>query len=67
MWGILQGGTSGHTQRAPQGHPLRTPSGPRQTITVSGVRARETFTEGCEAGLTRAARDLQNSWARVGG
>jgi hypothetical protein len=66
VWGILEGGTSGHTQRAPQGRPLRTPHGPRQAVTVSGVSPRHTFTEACEDGLTSAARELERGWQAVG-
>lgn len=66
VWAILEGGTSGHTQRAPQGRPLRTPNGPRQSVTVSGVAARHTFTESCAEGLAKAGRELEQAWAQVG-
>jgi hypothetical protein len=66
VWGILEGGTSPHVVRARPGRMLRTPFGPRPTVRVSGVRARRTFTEGADDGLTRAARDAESAFARVG-
>jgi len=67
VWGILEGGTSTHTVKARGGGFLRTPYGPRRTVTVSGVPARRTFTEAAETGLQAAARDAEAQWARIGG
>ena len=67
VWGILEGGTSPHVVRAAPGRMLRTPFGPRPSVRVSGVRARRTFTQGADDGLTRAAQDAESAWTRVGG
>lgn len=67
VWGILESGTSAHVVRAARGRMLRTPYGPRAQVRVSGVRARHTFTEGADRGLTGAVRDAETAWARVGG
>lgn len=66
VWAILERGTSGHTITAEPGRFLRTPAGPRRRVTVSGVRARETFSEACQDGLTKAARELERGWQGVG-
>lgn len=66
VWGILEGGTSGHTVTASAGRVLRTPFGPRRSVTVSGVAARETFTKSCAKGMEEAARKLQDDWAALG-
>lgn len=62
VWGILQGGTSGHETRASRGRLLRTPYGPRPSVRVSGVRARETFTTGAQEGLDDARQELERAW-----
>ena len=62
VWGILQGGTSGHETRARKGRLLRTPYGPRPAVRVSGVKARETFTKAAQAGLKDAQRELERAW-----
>ena len=62
VWGILQRGTSGHEVHAARGRFLRTPYGPRRSVRVSGVSARETFTSGAQAGLEDAARELERAW-----
>jgi len=62
VWGILQGGTSGHEVRPGGRGLLRTPYGPRPFVRVSGVSARETFTRGAQTGLEGAARELESRW-----
>jgi hypothetical protein len=66
VWGILQGGTSTHTVTARPGRFLRTPYGPRRQVTVTGVRARRTFTEGADKGLADATKDAESTWSRLG-
>lgn len=65
VWGILQGGTRGHEVRAAKGKFLRTPQGPRRSVRVSGVSARETFTTAAQAGLEDAARELERAWGEL--
>jgi hypothetical protein len=66
VWGIIEGGTSAHTMTAPQGHPLRTPYGPRYRARIGGSAARHTFTESCRRGLDRAADELTDAWVGLG-
>lgn len=66
VWGILEGGTTGHVIEAPRGRLLRTPKGPRRRVRVSGVRARHTFTDAARTGLADAERELQRAWAQLG-
>jgi hypothetical protein len=66
VWGILQGGTVAHTIVARPGRPMATPYGPRQRVRVGASRARHTFTEGADKGITAAQRDLEQAWTKVG-
>jgi hypothetical protein len=62
VWAILESGTSGHEVRAPRGHFLRTPYGPRPSVRVSGVPGRETFTRAAQSGLEDAQHELERAW-----
>jgi hypothetical protein len=66
VWAMLEHGTSGHVVRARRGRLLATPYGPRPMVTVSGMRARETWSTGVRAGMPAVQRDAEHEWARVG-
>jgi len=58
IWAWLEDGTGRHRVRARrQGGTLRTPYGPRQSVVVEGMKAKQTWTKGNEKGLDAAERD----------
>lgn len=65
VWGIIEGGTTGHVIEAPRGKLLRTPHGPRRRVRVAGVRARRTFSDAAQRGLDDAQRQLESDWAQL--
>ena len=65
-WVILESGTRAHpvTGKGTTGV-VRTPYGPRRTVTVRGARARQTWTRGVDRGMDAVEADATRAWATV--
>lgn len=64
IWAWLEEGTGAHTirrkrraGRGRRGRALRTPYGPRASVSVRGMTAKNTWTKGSEAGVELAERE----------
>jgi hypothetical protein len=66
-WTWLQNGTRAHSVAARGGGFLRTPYGPRRTVHVEGMAAKNTWTNGAGRAVDAARRDAVSSFARVVG
>jgi hypothetical protein len=59
VWAILEYGTKPHRIAARPGGFLNTPFGPRRMVQVSGMAARQTWSNGAVAGSAEAVRDAE--------
>jgi hypothetical protein len=67
VWAILESGTTAHTVtgRGARGVVL-SPYGPRRSVRVSGVRGKQTWSQGVDRGMDAADADAGRAWAQVG-
>ena len=66
-WTWLQDGTRSHTVNAKAGGFLRTPYGPRRTVNVSGMAAKNTWGKGAGKAVAAAARDATAAFSKAVG
>lgn len=66
VWAILEHGTASHDVHARRGGVLSTPHGPRRSVHVSGVAARQTWTKANEATIPLVQRETERRFAQLG-
>jgi hypothetical protein len=66
VWAIIENGTSGHQTRAYAGSALATPYGPKSMVTVAGMAANNTWSNGVDDGMVRVAETLDTEWGKLG-